>query len=196
MPQEVLNEPEFELVNIVGAELAVNQRDLSRQMNVSLGMTNMLLRRLIAKGYIRIQQLNQRKVQYLLTPKGFAEKMRKSVKYTLKTINSISLIKNRLRDIILKLHGQGVREFGILGVSDFALLIEMAVQELGLGDCRLHYINQWSGQISSGVLLICKEDVVVEGTHSLQTVNLVHELSKDNLLLQLGEKHDNELTQR
>lgn len=190
MPQEVLNEREFELVNIVGAELAVNQRFLSRQMNLSLGMTNMILRRLIAKGYIRIQQLNQRKVQYLLTPKGFTEKMRKSVKYTLKTINSISLIKNKLRNIILELYSHGAREFGILGVSDFALLIEMVVKELGLTDCRLHYINQWSGQISNGVLLICKEDVAVEGTDSLQAVNLVHELSKDNVLLQAGDKDE------
>ena len=183
MAQDFLNEREFELVNIVGAQLAANQRDLSRQMKTSLGMTNMLLRRLIAKGYIRIHQLNQRKVNYLLTPKGFAEKMRKSVKYTLKTINSISLIKNRLRDIVSGLYAQGIREFGILGVSDFALLIEISVKELGLTDCHLHYINEWSGQMFSGVLLICKEDVVIEGTGSLQVLNLVHELSKDNLLL-------------
>ncbi len=111
MSKELLNEREFELVNIVGAQLAQNQRDLSKQMNMSLGMTNMLLRRLISKGYIRIQQLNSRKVQYLLTPKGFTEKMRKSVKYTLKTINSISLIKIRLRDIISNLYAQGQREF-------------------------------------------------------------------------------------
>ena len=187
MSQEVLNEREFELVNIVGAQLASNQRDLSRQMNLSLGMTNMILRRLIAKGYIRIQQLNQRKAQYILTPKGFTEKMRKSIKYTLKTIHSISLIKNRLRTSILHFYGQGVREFGILGVSDFALLIEMAIKELGLADCRLTYINQWSQQISNGVLLICKEDVVVEGNGSLQVVNLVHELSKDNVFLQKDE---------
>ena len=188
MAQEVLNEREFELVNIVGTQLAQNQRDFSRQMDLSLGMTNMLLRRLIAKGYIRIQQLNQRKVQYILTPKGFTEKMRKSVKYTLKTINSITLIKNNLRDIVLKLYGEGAREFGILGVSDFALLIEMVIKERGLTDCRLHYFNDWSGQMSSGVLLICKEDVNIEGTDSLRMVNLVHELSKDNLLLGTGEK--------
>ncbi|MDE2028516.1 MAG: winged helix-turn-helix transcriptional regulator, partial [Candidatus Omnitrophica bacterium] len=86
-----LDEREFELVNIVGAQLAANQREISRQMNLSLGMTNMLLRRLISKGYIRIKQLNKKKTEYLLTPKGFSEKLRKSVKYTLKTINSIGL---------------------------------------------------------------------------------------------------------
>ena len=58
MPQDTLNEREFELINIVGANLAANQRDLSRYMDLSLGMTNMIIRRLIAKGYIRIRQLN------------------------------------------------------------------------------------------------------------------------------------------
>lgn len=77
MPQETLNEREFELVNIIGAKLGSNQRDLSRIMDLSLGMINMLVRRMIAKGYIRINQLSKRKVEYLLTTKGFSEKTRK-----------------------------------------------------------------------------------------------------------------------
>src|SRR5271154_7411512 len=100
MDNNSLNEHEFELVNIIGAQLAANQRDLSYQMNLSLGMTNMVLRRLVTKGYIRIKQLDRRKVEYILTPKGFAEKMRKSVKYTLKTISSIGLIKKQLLEIV------------------------------------------------------------------------------------------------
>jgi len=52
MSQDTLDEREFELINIVGAELSSNQRDLSRHMDLSLGMTNILIRRLISKGYI------------------------------------------------------------------------------------------------------------------------------------------------
>ena len=63
MPQDFLNEREFELINILGAELGVNQRDLSKHLDLSLGTTNMLIRRLISKGYIRIKQLNKRKVE-------------------------------------------------------------------------------------------------------------------------------------
>ena len=86
MPNKLLDEREFELVNIIGAQLVANQRALSRQMRLSLGMTNMLLKRLVTKGYIRIKQLDRRKVEYILTPTGFTEKMRKSVRYTIKTI--------------------------------------------------------------------------------------------------------------
>ena len=73
MTPEPLNEREFELINIIGKRLGSNQRDLSQQMNLSLGQTNMLIRRLASKGFIRISQLNKRKVQYLLTPKGISE---------------------------------------------------------------------------------------------------------------------------
>ncbi|MBU4333889.1 MAG: winged helix-turn-helix transcriptional regulator, partial [Candidatus Omnitrophica bacterium] len=100
MSKEFLDEREFELINIIGPKLGLNQRDISKHMNISLGMINMLIRRLIAKGFIRIKQLNKRKVEYILTPKGLAEKMKKSVKYTLKTINSIGLIKKCFKEVL------------------------------------------------------------------------------------------------
>jgi DNA-binding MarR family transcriptional regulator len=52
-----VDEHEFELINIIGTQLAPNQRDLSRQMDLSLGMTNMLIHRLLTKGYIRVRAL-------------------------------------------------------------------------------------------------------------------------------------------
>ena len=49
-----MDEREFELLNILGKELGSNQRDLSQKMELSLGMINMLIRRLIGKGLIYI----------------------------------------------------------------------------------------------------------------------------------------------
>ncbi len=178
-----LNEREFELINIIGSQIANNQRNLSTQMDISLGMTNMLLKRMIAKGYIRIQQLNSRKIQYILTSKGFSEKMRKSIKYTIKTLNSISLIKTCLRDMMVALYAQGEREFWVLATVDLATLIEMVVKEADLANCQTHYINEWTNQTSKGVLLIGKEDVQVEGAEYLKVIDVMHELSKDGLLI-------------
>jgi DNA-binding MarR family transcriptional regulator len=181
MSQKLLDEREFELVNIVGAKLAVNQRDLSRRMNVSLGMTNMLLRRLVAKGYIRIQQLNQRKVQYLLTPKGFSEKMKKSVKYTLKTIDSIGLIRKQLNTIISRLYEDGERVFFILGTSDLAELVEISLRQ-----------PQWSGVTFSrgdeipepcaATVIVCRERTSKPSVSSVRYVDLIEELAKGEAL--------------
>ena len=178
-----LNEREFELVNIVGAEISASQRELSRHMDLSLGMTNMLLRRLIAKGYIRIRQLNKKKVEYILTPKGFAEKMRKSIKYTLKTMHSIGLIKERIKIVISKLYAKGERHFVVVGKSDFALLIEMVFKEMGISDYKLTYVDEVPPQETKGALLICKELPKNGLKNTARGIDLIHELSKDNIII-------------
>jgi DNA-binding MarR family transcriptional regulator len=176
MLQEPLNEREFELVNIIGAKLGANQRDLSRQMALSLGMTNMLIRRLMSKGYIRMKQLNKRKVEYLLTPKGFTEKYQKSIKYTLKTINSIGLIREKLHKVVSSLYEKGERTFYILGDSDLAVLTEMTLKNFnGIKEGRL---KDLPSEALPGVILICKEDISnkLKGQAS---VDMIQELAKD-----------------
>jgi len=175
-----LDEREFELINIVGAEIANNQRDLSLRMDLSLGTINMLLRRLITKGYIRTKQLNQKKVKYILTSKGFSEKTRKSIKYTLKTLNSIGLIKARLQGIMLELYKNGARDFFVVGKSDLGLLIEMAAKEVPLKDCSFHLLDEVPSTVIQGTLLICKENIPPERLAIHNHVDLIEELAKGN----------------
>jgi ribosomal protein S25 len=42
----------------------VSQRDLSHKFGIALGVTNACLRRMAAKGWIRIRALNHRKIGY------------------------------------------------------------------------------------------------------------------------------------
>ncbi len=178
----MMDEREFELINIIGGEMGANQRDLSRQMNLSLGMTNMLIRRLITKGYLRIQQLNKKKVEYLLTPRGFSEKMRKSVRYTMKTVGSIGLIRQSISRLLKELYSEGVRKFYVTGNTDLSLLIEMAVREDTLTGCVAVPVSDPSQARADGILLVCSEqagDVMLEG---LRVVNVVEALAKDELM--------------
>lgn len=55
---------------------ALSQRTLSRELATSLGLTNLLLRRLVRKGFVKMSRVNSRTVSYLLTPRGLAEKAR------------------------------------------------------------------------------------------------------------------------
>ncbi|MBF0619420.1 MAG: winged helix-turn-helix transcriptional regulator [Candidatus Omnitrophica bacterium] len=178
-----MDEREFELINIIGMELRANQRDLSRQMNLSLGMTNMLIRRLITKGYIRIKQLNKKKMEYLLTPKGFSEKLQKSVKYTVHTINAIGLVRRGLSILLQAEYKAGVQKFYLLGGSDLAGLVEEALREQCGPSCQLIRIEKVLATMTDGVVLLCRElvpaDVVVP---EVRVVNVIEELAKHQLL--------------
>jgi DNA-binding MarR family transcriptional regulator len=175
-PEDSLNEREFELINIIGAQLGANQRDLSKQLAISLGMTNLLVRRLISKGYIRIRQLNKKKTQYILTPKGFAEKYIKSVHYTLKTIRSIGLIRNQLNDIIQRLYNQGERVFIILGSSDLTELVEMALRQPEFAGVQFSRVENLPDN-PKGIVFICREKLDAPLSPAIQSVDLIKELA-------------------
>jgi DNA-binding MarR family transcriptional regulator len=48
----------------------LTQRSLARSMGVALGLTNLLIRRLVAKGYVRVSRAGTRHVRYLMTSAG------------------------------------------------------------------------------------------------------------------------------
>jgi len=54
----------------------LSQRDLSKKLNIALGLVNSYIKNLISKGYITIKNIPSRRYTYYLTPKGFAEKSR------------------------------------------------------------------------------------------------------------------------
>ncbi len=55
------------------------QRELARAVGMSLGMTNALLKRLAAKGFITMKKANSRKIQYVITPEGMQEAARRLI---------------------------------------------------------------------------------------------------------------------
>lgn len=71
----------FRVLQILGENPDINQRDLAQRLGVSLGKTNYLLNALIEKGWIKIGNFRRaesklRKVAYVLTPAGIRHRVR------------------------------------------------------------------------------------------------------------------------
>ena len=66
------------VLRLLDASPRLTQRDMAREMGVSLGKTNYCLRALIGKGFVKAQNFrnstNKRAYLYLLTPEGAAAK--------------------------------------------------------------------------------------------------------------------------
>ena len=146
-------ENEYRLLQAVESGEASSQRKLAGHLDISLGMVNLCLRRLIKKGYIKTHGLNKRKVKYLLTPKGFTEKMKKTYHYTQKTISELSRIKSNIQNEICAQYLAGQRDFVIAGSGELADLTEIAIKNLKYGD--ILYKRKEEG--SADVLLVAGE---------------------------------------
>jgi DNA-binding MarR family transcriptional regulator len=75
----------------------VSQRALSKDMGVAVGLVNLLIRRLVTKGYIKVTTMPARRVRYFLTPSGLAEKARISRAYFQNTLRLYTETRERIR---------------------------------------------------------------------------------------------------
>ena len=66
------------VLRLLDASPRLTQRDIAREMGVSLGKANYCLRALVGKGFVNVQNFrnstNKRGYLYLLTPEGAAAK--------------------------------------------------------------------------------------------------------------------------
>ncbi len=78
-------EAHLRILKIVEAEPDISQRQLAVRLSVSLGKTNFLIKALLEKGLIKAGNFrraeNKFKYVYLLTPKGFGERVRMTRAY-------------------------------------------------------------------------------------------------------------------
>ena len=135
MPER-MEDYEFRIIYEIGKDLDTTQRKISRQIGLSLGMTNIIMKRLIAKGYVKVKGLNRRNVQYILTPRGFAEKVRKTHRYLLRSIDTLKKVKEKIQDTVLEYYEKGERNFTILGKGELADIVEISLRDMGKKDLQ------------------------------------------------------------
>lgn len=110
----------------------ISQRDLSKAIHMSLGMTNALVRRLTQKGFILIKRVTPRNVTYVLTPDGVNELARRTYRYLKKTMRQVVDYKESILSAVSAAKDRGFTRIGLLGGSDMDFIIEYAAQRAGL----------------------------------------------------------------
>jgi DNA-binding MarR family transcriptional regulator len=56
----------------------VSQRSLAKVLGIAIGLTSLIVKRLVRKGWVRVIHIKPNRVRYLITPAGIAEKTRMS----------------------------------------------------------------------------------------------------------------------
>jgi DNA-binding MarR family transcriptional regulator len=75
----------------------ISQRSLAERLGIALGLTNLLMRRVVRKGWVRVVHIRPNRVRYLLTPAGIAEKSRMTRKYLSASFSFYAEARDRIR---------------------------------------------------------------------------------------------------
>ncbi|MBU4228338.1 winged helix-turn-helix transcriptional regulator [bacterium] len=99
---------------------SVSQRSLAHKLNISLGLTNSILKNLISRGWIKAKKDTGRKLLYLITPKGMANVSRLMYTRFQETLHYYHYTKDLLTAYLIKLYQQGEKTVNIYGTGQLA----------------------------------------------------------------------------
>ena len=111
---------------------AVTQRSLASKLGVALGLTNLYLKRLARKGYIKITTIPSNRVRYLLTPQGFAEKSRLTYLYMQYSLAHYRDMRARLRHTLSHAAENGMKRVVIYGTGELAEMAYLSLREMSM----------------------------------------------------------------
>ena len=130
-------ERDLEILTAIGEGAPLTQRALARRLGVALGLTNLYLKRLTKKGYIKIVDFPRKpaaraRLRYLLTPRGIAEKSRLTYEYVSYSLGLYRRTRATLRETLGQHLDSGVKRVAIYGVGEAAELAYVTLRELGV----------------------------------------------------------------
>jgi len=115
---ERYQERELEILTAIGEGQPLTQRALAQRLGVALGLTNLYLKRLAKKGYIKIVEFPRKpaarkRLRYLLTPKGIAEKTRLTYEHVTYSLNLYRRARQTLREFLGLLPASGIKRIAL-----------------------------------------------------------------------------------
>ena len=132
-----LNHRELQILTEIEADPEINQRQLSLRLGIALGLTNVLLRNLAQKGYVRATKASWRRWLYALTPEGFSHKMRLTAAYVNRVLHHYRRVRQTLKEEMepLALHSES--RLAICGTGELAELIYLGLRDLNIEEIEI-----------------------------------------------------------
>ena len=110
----------------------LTQRDLSKDVGIALGLVNHLLKKMVKKGWIKIKNIDAKKIRYLITPEGAREKSSLLYRRVESTIHFYLEAKRVIKDKIIHLKNEGIEDVSIYGINHISEVLFIVLKELGL----------------------------------------------------------------
>lgn len=102
------------------------QREFAMSANLSLGMTNALLRRFTDKGWLYMKKISTRNIQYILTTNGINELAYRSTQYFKRTARLMKNYKECITTVIDNAMHTGCKTLLLVGETDLEFLFTFA----------------------------------------------------------------------
>lgn len=107
------------------------QANLATRLGVAVGTVNWHLKRLVAKGYVKVKRAERKKLRYMITPEGVALRAKLTVAYVEQSMALYRDTREQARKVLSEAREQGNTSIKILGDGDIADICRLTCIEQG-----------------------------------------------------------------
>jgi DNA-binding MarR family transcriptional regulator len=123
---------ELTLLENIENDPDVNQSTLAMQLGVAVGTVNWHLKRLIAKGYVKVKRAERKKLRYIITPEGIALRARLAVDYVERSFAIYRKTRQRVNEYLSQVKAAGYDSVRIVGKGDVVDICRLTCLEQGI----------------------------------------------------------------
>lgn len=129
---DVESRRELTVLDAVARDQHITQRSLAAKLGIALGLTNIYLKRLIRKGYIKCINVQSNRLLYLITPQGIAEKSRLTYEFMDYSLHLYREVRQHLSEVLRPCKEDGPQRVAVFGTGEAAELAYLSLREQGL----------------------------------------------------------------
>lgn len=122
---------DLQLLQALEEQSTITQRTLASRLGIALGLTNLYLKRLIRKGYVKCVTVAPNRLVYLVTPQGLAIKARLTYEFMKYSLDFYRDVRRHLGHS-LSAGVNGRKRIAVYGTGDVAELVFLLVKDMGL----------------------------------------------------------------
>ncbi len=126
---ESASDYDLEILNHLEENPDTTQADLATQLGVAVGSVNWYIKRLVNKGYVKVTQMQRRRLRYLLTPKGVAEKARLTKEFMQMSLHWYRVTREASKKFLDEVRQAGYDTVCIEGDGDLAEIVYLTCLE-------------------------------------------------------------------
>ncbi len=132
MPPHSSSPRELQILEQIEANPDVTQANLADELGVAIGTVNFVVKRLVKKGYIRVMQLQRRRLKYIITPAGIALRTKlalDSLNYSMRLYRET---REQAKQLVSRVIRQGFLAVSIRGEGELADVVRLTCLEMNV----------------------------------------------------------------
>ena len=170
-------EKEYQILSYIQQQENATQRDIARETGMGLGTVNLLLKKMIKTGLVKIERLSARSLRYILTPQGFKEKADRTLSYIKRSYDHILNVTRAVEDI---LRSDDLQKAGIVFLygprNEIYEIIILALQKQAGMNHKLIGAGELASITDNDVVLVWNLEEEERLAGRFRIVNVLHKL--------------------